>query len=566
MIRRSVVGLILCALVAGLVTSLPTAMAAPAGSSVCRPGETTVGLGLSWACRSLNGRMQFVATGPSKQGGSPVGGIGSCRKGDHVVMGAVRLTCQRVGSRFMWTGLVRGAVVAKADALVQSRPANLSGTCATSSWIQITGVTVSCAKGKGSGAWTARPKTSAGTTTAVASTSGPTPAGASRAACVNAWWDKEFAGVVQQLKARQDPALTERIWSHCHRSYAKYMSAADRNAVYADFFGQLGQIVADEVQRVSAATGVNPCKAVEAVLRPQYDSRFGLIGWDPGGYLPILYKQWQGGPVIGKIGGNGDECASGRIFVQLRRHYEGRHEGPYFPPLGTPDATWPISEEDKQTSWVKGATCLVWSPTFGNTAPGSAARVIGYNYTNMGVNGNMVVADNEVNKCEFKVAEGMGLPVVWKANASPTDLQAVPPSFAGLWHTMEEGCSWTLEPVGGEGRVSWTPADGPYTSVELRAGDRFASTCQLQQNEWEHMVIAPDGLMPLLTLSPGPRRPTTPATCRYLVTDGGSLRNPPPPGALNSYAGSPVTFDVSVQPGSVGRVLRSVGCGQWELV
>lgn len=565
MMRKVIVSSVFCGLALGLLPMLPVAIAAPAAPGACRVGETAPAFGLTWTCRSVNGRNVFVATAPSTHGSSPTGSIGSCRKGDMLTIGAVRLSCQRVGDRFTWTGLTRGAKVAKADGIVQSRPSKLSGTCDKASWVQLTGVSISCAQGKGAGAWTARPESSSGTSSSSGLAAGPAPEGATKSACINAWWDKEFAGVVPQLSARQDPALTERIWSHCHRSYSRYMSTAERDATYADFFGKLGQLVADEVQRVSTSTGMNPCKAVEAVLRPKYDTNFGLIGWDPSGYLPILYKQWQGGPILGKIGGNGDQCSSGRVFVQLRRHYVGRHEGPYFPPLGTANATWPISDADMQASWTKGATCLVWSPTFGNTAPGSAARVIGYNYTNMGVNGNMVAADNEVTKCEFKVAEKMGLPVVWKANASPTDLQVVAPAFAGLWHAMADNCSWTLEPVEGGPRVSWTPADGPYTSVELRAGDRFASACQLQQNEWEHMVVAPDGLMPLLTLSPGPRRPTTPGTCRYLVTDAGSLRNPPPAGGLTGFSGSPVTFDVSSQPGSLGRVLRSIGCGQWEL-
>jgi hypothetical protein len=251
--------------------------------------------------------------------------------------------------------------------------------------------------------------------------------------------------------------------------------------------------------------------------------------------------------------------------VQLRRHYEGRHEGAYYPALGTPDATWPINEIEMAASWVKGATCLVWSRTFGNTSPGSPARVIGYNYTNMGTDGNMVTADFEVNTCEFKLAEAAGLPVVWKATDNANESRTVTPEYEGVWHTMDNGCTWNLDQADTGSRVSWTPADGPYTSILLRVGDRFASTCQLRKSEWAHMVIAPDGFIPLQTLSPGPRRPTTPSTCRYLVTEWSALRNPPPVSALAPYAGNPVSFDTNAVAGT-SKVLRSVGCGRWELL
>lgn len=344
------------------------------------------------------------------------------------------------------------------------------------------------------------------------------------------------------------------------------MTPAERDAAYAGFFREVGQLVANEVQRVSASTGMNPCQAGDAVLRPQYAPGFGLIGWDAGGFLPILYKQWQNGPMIGKLGSNRGNCSNGEISVQLRRHYNGTHEGPYFPPRGTPDATFPFTEFEMGISSVNAATCLVWSPTFGNTAPGAPARVIGYNFTSRGDGNNFVVADNEVPKCEFKVAQAAGMPVVWKAASSLSDLRSVPAEFAGTWHTMVDGCAWTLKPVDGGPTVSWTAADGPYIAVALEAGDRFASTCQLQKNEWEHMIVAPDGLFPLQALAPGPRRPTTPNTCRYVVTDRAALRRPQPAGSLQVYRGETLSFDTSVGSDGLGALLRSVGCGTWNMV
>ena len=552
---------------------LPELVPAADAPGLCADGEAKDQLGMAWTCTLLGefggqSTPTWVASGTTT--GASVtrqGSAGKCANGDRLVIGELSLQCRSLGSRNGWTHTWNGMRAASIGTMLHRTGKRVPGTCRKGSWIQLDGVRISCT-GTAAGATTKVTKPPKPAKPAKPSTQGKgtaVVAGMTKQACLNAWWDREFAGVIPQLTRRQDAALTARIWSTCHRDFEKVMTSAERDAAYATFFGEVGTLVAAEVQRTSAQTGMTPCEAVEAVLKPRYVSGWGLTGWDESGFLPILYKQWQGGPMIGKIGGNSDDCASGRIYVQLRRHYEGRHEGPYYPALGTPAANWDLTQEEQGISWVKGATCLVWSPTFGNTAPGSAARVIGYNYTNMGDGVNMVAADNEVTKCEFKIAEAAGLPVVWKASASSKDLQEVSAAYAGIWHAMADNCSWTLQPAGGGPQVTWSPADGPYTSVQLRAGDRFASTCRMQQTEWEHMVVAPDGLMPLQALSPGPRRPSTPATCRYVVTDASALRNPPAASTLAGYGGSPVTFDVTTGGDGIGKLIRSVGCGVWEL-
>ena len=565
-VRSVVMALPLAGLILGLMVAPPSsasAPAAPTSKTTCRIGDSMSALGLNWTCQSVKGVNKMVTVSAAVGGSGPAGDVGKCRIGDWLTLGKLRLQCERAGNASRWTGARPGKVIAQASSIIQARPVKITGACAPSSSLGLVGIAVRCDKRRGTSAWTTQAKV---VTSGPASTAPVAlPAGANKNTCLNAWWDKEFAGVIPQLTRRQDQTLTERIWLACHKSYSKVMTASERDAAYADFFGRVGQLVADEVQRVSAATGQNPCQAVSTVLRPQYQPGYGLIGWDPSGFLPVLYKQWQGGPMIAKLGGNPDYCASGKAYLQLRRHYEGRHEGGYFPALGTPDANWILSQDEMQASWVKGATCLVWSPTFGNTAPGSPARVIGYNYKNMGFDGNMVLADFEVNKCEFKMAEAAGLPVAWKASANVNDGRTVSSDFAGVWHTMENNCSWNLDQVDTGARVSWTPTDGPYTSIQLKTGDRFASTCDLLKGEWEHMTMAPDGFMPLLALAPGPRRPSTPATCRYLVTEWSALRNPPAAGALAPYAGAPVSFETIVFNGT-SKILRSVGCGRWELV
>lgn len=510
-----------------------------------------------WSLALIGALVLGLLLGPGGEAAAkdPPSAGDSCGPGNYAMLNGVMLTCHKRNGKWVFV-----APASTSTAAPTSSP-KLGGRCQSGQQATTGGYKWRCRKQHGKYVWTRGSRVPVSTSPTVAAV-----AGASKQACLNAWWDKEFARVVPQLVLNQDAPLTDRIWEYCHRNFIKFMTPAERDQAYATYFQQVGQLVADEVVRVSSATGMTPCLAVQEILKPHYITGQGLVGWDAGGYLPILYKQWQGGPMIGKVGGNDDNCASGKISIQLRRHYQGRHEGSYYPPLGTADANWVLTDEQQQISWVNGAVCLVWSPRFGNTGVGSAARVVGYNYTNMGDGVNMVTADNEVMKCEFNAEKAAGMPVIWKADASPTALRAVPAEYAGTWHTMAENCSWTLKPVDGGPTVTWTPADGPYVTVALRGGDQFASTCELEQNEWEHMIVAPDGLFPLQSLSQGPRRPTTPATCRYTVTDVSALRSPPSAGSLTPYHGETANFDVSTGRDGLGAVLRAVGCGHWDLV
>ena len=346
------------------------------------------------------------------------------------------------------------------------------------------------------------------------------------------------------------------------------MTSAERDRVYEGFFAQLGQLVADEVQRHSAATGKSPCQSVKDVMQPVIDDAWGLTGWRKEGFLSILYSEWQGGPLIGKLGNYGLTCDQNQISMQFWRHYNATHEGPYYPARETPDATIPITQDERNASDSQQAVCLVWAPEFGNDAPGSAAKIVSYTWTNIMQDGvNAVAADFGNLLCKFRVAESLGMPVTWQAQTSANELQAVSPGYAGLWHTMADNCSWTLVPADGGPAAQWTPANGRYTAVQLEAGDQFASTCKLYKRDLEHFQFIPDGLFPLYwTLGPGPRKPSTPGTCRFLITDSSALRSPPPLEALQPYAGATLSADDRVGPDGLGKFLYSVGCGLWALL
>ena len=96
----------------------------------------------------------MVATS-SSSGSGPRGDIGQCRTGDWIALGSLRLDCRRLGNRFTWVGLRPGPAVGRADVLLQGRPKRLPGACRATSWLTLTSVRVTCAAGKGAGAWTA---------------------------------------------------------------------------------------------------------------------------------------------------------------------------------------------------------------------------------------------------------------------------------------------------------------------------------------------------------------------------------------------------------------------------
>ena len=444
-----------------------------------------------------------------------------------------------------------------------------AGTCAPGNWANMNGRLWECPQIDGKYRWAYDPGRKAGDPGSQGM-DGEADAdqqagfqqleGASKQACANAWHDKEFAREIPQVRTLQSAELTDRIWEHCHRHWGEYMTREERQGVYEQAFAEVGQVASDAISAYARRNGVSTCEALEAVLKPVLDPDFGLIGWREDGLFPVLYKQWQGGPMIGKLG---SRCIEGVVLMQFRRHYLPTHEGPYYPPIGTKDANWVLSEKEMDISRVQAGVCVVWSPSLGNARSGDKAVVLGYTTVENVDPINFVKANFEVITCELNATIAAGLPVLWAPSASIDEPRTVSKEYAGTWHTMEEGCTWRLTPTDGGPPVTWSPEDGPYMVVELRAGDQFASTCQFQANDYEHMQAAPDGLFPVISVSPGSFAPVEAETCRFAFVGREALRKPPTPDELTPYAGE--TFDLLAKRGSDTEpiFLRSVGCGHW---
>lgn len=384
----------------------------------------------------------------------------------------------------------------------------------------------------------------------------------SEAPLSNAWWDTEFAGVVPQLAGSgQAAALTSRIWRHCHAKYGLYMGKGERDALYRQWFSQVGQLVSDKISATSAETGMSVCDAAEAVLKPRRDSDLELVGWDRASFLSILYKQWQGGPIVGKWSG---ACAQGRLSLQFRRHFNGRHEGFYWPALGTPDATWPVIQGAERDAWVPAGVCLVWMPELGNAGVGASAVVTGFTYASTGDGVDFFNADNEVIACAWRAKNALGMPVTITPQADLSTPFTITAAQAGTWSGMSN-CAWRLTPGDGSAPVEWNPGSRAFTSVELRAGDQFATTCFMRKDDVYHFPVIPDGLFPLEgPLAPGLRKPATPATCRFAIVDRTALRQPNAT-PLAKWAGQEVRgFPQSPDDGS-SKYVHSQECGYWDL-
>lgn len=135
-----------------------------------------------------------------------------------------------------------------------------------------------------------------------------------------------------------------------------------------------------------------------------------------------------------------------------------------------------------------------------------------WSYTNLGDGVGFFNADNEVIACSWRAKNAIGLPVSIAPQADLNQPITVTPDQAGIWYGMSN-CAWRLTPADGSAPSEWNPGSKALTSIELRAGDRFATTCAMRAGSLYHFPVIPDGLFPLEgALAPGLRRPATPAT------------------------------------------------------
>lgn len=530
-----VISVVSAALMASALTLPASASQRPPGT--CGPGNVYAINGTIWGCKQVSGKWTWVVVGKdptyqTEQGGPRNTTSAPASKPPRGTRTRMGEPCQKFGETG-WTKEGMGACRAAGPLLT---------------WQPID-------------AWRTEGRFDPAPMEPEAPSTGKRMKGANKRACSNAWWDTEFAGVIPQLAGSgQSESLTRSIWQHCHEKYALYMTKDERDALYRKWFADLGQVVSDRIRQTSAETGLPTCDAAEVVLKPRKDPSFGLMGWDQSSFLPILYKQWQGGPIIGKLG----DCQAGRLSLQFRRHYNGRHEGPYWPPLGTADATWPVSKDAERSSWVPAGVCLVWMPELGNGSPGSPAVISGFTYTNLGDGVDFFNADNEVIACSWRAKNAIGLPVSIAPQADLNQPITVTPDQAGIWYGMSN-CAWSLTPADGSAPSEWNPGSKALTSIELRAGDRFATTCAMRAGSLYHFPVIPDGLFPLEgSLAPGLRKPATPATCRFAVVDRSALRQPNAT-PLVPWTGQPVEGSGLVFDGGSRTYLHSQGCGYWDL-
>lgn len=210
-----------------------------------------------------------------------------------------------------------------------------------------------------------------------------------RSDCLDAWHDDKYGEVVPGYGRRLSPAVATRTHAECRR--LKPLTLAEMNRVSAEAFLRVGLIAEREVRRVSAERQIPICQAIADVfmpldslgrrvlMSPSGTTATGPIaGYAPGGFFPILTRQWTDGPFRLK---NTAGCGSGNQALRL---YNTTWMG--CPALGDygafdPKETYPAFDASACPSAVAmgdrpdASVCIVWGERIGNDVVAGVGKV-----------------------------------------------------------------------------------------------------------------------------------------------------------------------------------------------
>lgn len=214
-----------------------------------------------------------------------------------------------------------------------------------------------------------------------------------RSDCLDAWHDSKYGDVVPGYGRRMDPTAATQTMTAC-KSLSP-LTFDDYQRAGREAYLKIGQIAEREVRRVSAANGTPVCQAITDVFkpadngghavtpwpRPNLKSTVPIAGYFSDGYFPILFRQWQEGPV--RMDAIAD-CTSG---VQALRLVAGTWARCELPMMATEPIDghqlYPVYSFDRggcpssyPTDQVaQAAVCIVWSDRIGNNAVGGTGKV-----------------------------------------------------------------------------------------------------------------------------------------------------------------------------------------------
>lgn len=217
-----------------------------------------------------------------------------------------------------------------------------------------------------------------------------------RSDCLDAWHDGVYANVVPGYGRRLDAADAAAATTAC-RALAP-LTADEYQRAGREAYLRIGQIAEREVRRVSASRGIPICEAISEVFKPvdTVGRRLPLpagvadgitvpvAGYLPDGYFPVLYREWNGGPIRMD---NVADCGSGNQSLRLTVSQVTCPQGigvHFF--TGTdadPHQTYPLYVFDRtgcpasisHTQTPTASVCIVWGDRIGNDVVGGVGKV-----------------------------------------------------------------------------------------------------------------------------------------------------------------------------------------------
>lgn len=214
-----------------------------------------------------------------------------------------------------------------------------------------------------------------------------------RSDCLDAWNDGKYGDVVPGYGRRMTTETATRTAAECGAlaplTVDEYQRAVRQACV------KIGQIAEREVRRVSAIRGIPICQAMTEVFKPVDNSgtrvdpwphpdlavAVPIAGYLPDGYFPVLFRQWQEGPVrmdmladcssdlqsLRLVAGTWGQCDFAGMSLTLP---DGHQMYPVhaFDRGGCP-SSYPVNEV------AQTAVCIVWGDRIGNNSIGGSGKV-----------------------------------------------------------------------------------------------------------------------------------------------------------------------------------------------
>ena len=207
----------------------------------------------------------------------------------------------------------------------------------------------------------------------------------SKAQCEKAWYEWQYFSIAPGFPVTLPPKERNRLVKECRKAgllpdYDTQVRLTQRA------FNRTAQILEREIRSVSIEQGLEPCLAIEKVLKPvgargrPLGPTDDVEGYASDSFLPILKYNWYGGPFRLKFG-VGCEPPYANLWF---------YADP-FPPAESHPERYPSDEEVKKDPWprtpVQGAmsTCITWGSGLKNDGAGGEGFIFSFdwNHTNL---------------------------------------------------------------------------------------------------------------------------------------------------------------------------------------